>query len=168
MAENASWPCYTGSPQPGDGPFSLCPLVAAPCTAPGAAWTLGQGHSFTAARVAADAVINVDCNTCTPGTHAKLISSATCPRCASALSYNASEGAVHVDACPGMCLSNALVGGAAASCAGDEPWVGTQVHLVPCAQAQGAAGWQLQPAPAQAPVATLAFLGAFLNASAGQ
>ncbi len=168
MAENATWPCYTGSPQPGDGPFSLCPLVAAPCSAPGAAWTLGQGHSFTAARVAADAVVNVDCNACAPGTHAKLIASATCPRCASGLSFNASEGAVHVDACPGMCLSNARVGGAVASCAGNEPWVDTQVHLVPCAQAQGAAGWQLQPAPAQAPVATLAFLGAFLNASAGQ
>ena len=73
IAENATWPCYTGSPVPGDGPFSLCPLLAAPCSAPGAAWTQGpRDHSLTAARVARDAVVNVDCDTCTPGTHANL------------------------------------------------------------------------------------------------
>ena len=94
------------------------------------------------------------------------ISLATCPRCASGITYNASEGALHVDACPGMCLSNALLGGAAASCAGSEPWVDTQVHVVPCAQARGAGGWQLVPAPLQPPVATLAFLGAYLSGSA--
>ena len=167
MAENATWPCYTGSPTPGDGPFSLCPLVAAPCAAPGAAWTQGQqDHSLTAARVALDAVVNVDCDVCTLGTHAKLISQRTCPRCASGFSYNASEGALHVDACPGMCLSNALLGGALPSCAGNEPWLDTQVHLVPCEQARGAAGWQLALVPAPPPVATLAFMGAYLNASA--
>lgn len=167
IAANATWPCYTGSPQPGDGPFSLCPLLTAPCSAPGAAWTPGQrGSSLTAARVAPDAVLNVDCDTCTPGTHAKLISAATCPGCASGVSYNASEGSLRVTACPGMCLSNGLAGGARGSCAGNEPWQDTQVHVVPCEQARGAGGWLLAPVPPLPPVATLAFMGAYLRGAA--
>jgi hypothetical protein len=60
-----------------------------------------------------------------------------------------------------MCLSDGVAAGARPSCAGTEPWETTQVHLVPCAQAAGS--WTRAPVPAPPPVATLAFLGAFLQ-----
>ena len=54
---NASWPCYKG----GEGPFSVCPLVAAPCASPGAVAWVEAGGTFAAPGVAQDAVVNVDC-----------------------------------------------------------------------------------------------------------
>ena len=117
IAANATFPCYTG----GEGPFSLCPLVAADCAGAGAAWTPGLAGpmSLTALGVAQDAVVNVDCDQCAAGTHAKLIKNSGC-NCASALEYDAALGALRVAACPGMCLSNGIAAGAHASCAGVE------------------------------------------------
>ena len=154
---NASWPCYTG----GEGPFALCPLVAAPCASAGAvAWVGGAGGALAAPGVAADAVVNVDCDACAAGTHAKLISNGRC-NCASPLAFNASAGALQAVACPGMCLSDGAAPGALPSCAGSEPWEPTQVHLVPCQGARGS--WARVPAKAPPPTATIAFLGAFLQ-----
>ena len=159
IAENATFPCYTG----GVGPFKLCPLVAAQCSAR-TAWT-PSGQGWVALGVAADAVINVDCDTCDVGTHAKVISTSTCGACASALSYNATEGVLQVDACGGMCLSDGIVGGALPSCAGSEPHYDTQVHVVPCAGpgGGGGAGGGAPPPPPPPPIATLSFFGAFLD-----
>ncbi len=64
-----------------------------------------------------------------------------------------------------MCLSNGEVAGALPSCAGTEPWSATMVHLVDCGSAAG--GWSQVPIKAQPPVATLAFLGAFLQRQVG-
>lgn len=184
---NFSWPCYKG----GEGPFSVCPLVAAPCASPGAVAWVEAGGTLAAPGVAQDAVVNVDCvragarprarvaaaprrlttrthptqttasqDTCTAGTHAKLIGNKQC-NCASPLTFNASAGTLEASACPGMCLSDGVAAGARPSCAGTEPWEPTQVHLVPCAQAAGS--WARAPVPAPPPVATLAFLGAFLQ-----
>ena len=165
IADDAKWPCYTG----GEGPFQLCPLVAANCSNAGAAWTppSGDNNGWTALGIigSSDAVINVDCDTCSVGTHAKVISSSTCG-CASALTFNVSTSTIQIDACPDMCLSNGLVSGALPSCAGSEPWTLTQVHVVPCEVASGSEGWSRLDAPVfppSPPIATLAFLGAFLQ-----
>lgn len=154
--DNETFPCYSG----GAGPFELCPLVAASCGAR-AAWAAGAGGAWRAPGVAADAVLNVDCDGCAAGTHAKVIRAATCPGCGAALTFNESAGAIQVDACPGMCLSDGVAGGARASCAGDEPWSDNMVHLVPCAGA-GRGAWARGDAPPPRPVATVAFFGAFL------
>jgi hypothetical protein len=159
VATNATWPCFTG----GVGPFQLCPLVATECNAR-AVWT-PTGMGWAALGVSSDAVINVDCDECVIGTHAKVISTSTCATCASALTFNETSGALQVDACAGSCLSNGIVGGALPSCAGSEPFVDSQVHIVPCTNATGSAGWTLAeapPPPVAPPIATLAFFGAFL------
>lgn len=58
IAPNYTWPCYKG----GVGPFSVCPLVGAPCASPGGvAWMEGAGGALRAPAVAPDAVLNVDC-----------------------------------------------------------------------------------------------------------
>lgn len=158
IADNATFPCYTG----GVGPFKLCPLVATQCSAR-TAWT-PTGQGWAALAVAPDAVINVDCDKCDIGTHAKVISTGTCGACASALPYNVTEGALHIGACAGMCLSDGIVGGAHASCAGSEPYSDSQVHVVPCQG--GGVAWTREDAPPAPPalaVATLSFIGAFVE-----
>jgi hypothetical protein len=67
-----------------------------------------------------------------------------------------------------MCLTNGTAPGALKSCAGDEPWQPTQVHLAPCSDASTLGAWTAVVAPAAieaaaTPVATLATFGAFLN-----
>jgi len=160
MAQGASFPCWKG----GEGPFSLCPLVATACDTPASALTPGAfgPNTYGALALAPDATLNVDCNSCTLGTHVKIIKNGRCD-CSSTLSYNASLGTLEVVACPGMCLSNGLLPGANASCAGTEPWTPTQVHLIPCNSPAAVQAWELVAAPAPPPVATLSFLGAFLR-----
>jgi hypothetical protein len=158
MAANATFPCYVGGP----GPFSLCPLEATSCDSPGARWTLGAFGPGTlgALALAPDATVNIDCNNCGEGTHAKVIKNGDC-NCASPVTFNAAQGTLQAGACGGMCLSDGTTTGALPSCAGSEPWSPTMVHLVPCSKAMGA--WSMLPAPQQPPIATLAFLGAFLQ-----
>ena len=174
-ASAAAWPCYTGAAAPGGPAYALCPLQAAACGSDGGAWSqgapdaaagagAGAGAALVAARLAPDAVVNVDCNSCAQGTHAKVIANGNC-HCASGLAYSAPDGAIRALACPGMCLSNGTQPGAHASCAGAEPWSAAQVHLVPCGQASGSAGWTQRALPPAPPIATLAFVGAYLQRS---
>jgi hypothetical protein len=132
-------------------------------TAPGTLFALGLG---------ADATINIDCDVCTAGTHAKIIANSDCS-CSSALSYNASARQIGVDACAGMCLTDGIAPGALKSCAGDEPWQPTQLHLAPCSDPSTLGAWTrvvvppgtpIAAADASAPVATLVTFGAYLNA----
>lgn len=164
LAENATFPCYVGGP----APFSLCPLVSTPCSGKGVvAWTPGgvngQGSGLSAPGVSPDAVVNVDCNNCGVGTHAKLIKNTGC-NCESALTYNEAAQRIEVGACSGMCLSNGVVGGANASCAGVEPWLPTQVHLVECNTGRAEdVTWSRVSLPPTPPIVTMAFVGAFLQ-----
>ena len=163
IAPNATFPCWSGGNAPGGG-FHLCPLLAGDtaCSSAASLWTEGAFGEGTlgALAVAPDAVLNVDCNGCARGTHAKLIKTSNCGNCASLLSYNQATSTIGVPSCPGMCLSNGIALGANASCAGTEPWSPAQVHLVPCEQAQGSSGWTRVVPP---PIATLAFMGAYLQ-----
>jgi alpha-L-fucosidase len=155
MPDAQAWPCWVGDAQG----FRLCPLVAARCGGPASTWYDGGAGTLVARGAAPDAVINVDCDACAAGTHAKIIENAGCG-CASALQYDADARAVRVVACPGMCLSNGTVGGARKSCAGDEPVPDDAVHLVPCADAAGVNGWTRTDA-ARAPAGAIATLKTF-------
>jgi alpha-L-fucosidase len=159
MPDGATFPCWVGDAQD----FRLCPLVASSCDGPASVWSDGGSGTLVARGAAADAVINIDCNACAAGTHAKIIEDAGCS-CASALSYDAIARAIRVTACPGMCLSNGIVGGALKSCAGDEPSPDDMVHLVPCADAAGASGWTREAAERAggAAVATVKTLAAYV------
>lgn len=95
------------------------------------------------------------------GTHAKLIAG---NHYSSALNWDESFSQIRVVACPGMCLSNGQVPGALPSCAGDEPYTETQVHVDSCG-APSTRGWArtaVGPAPAVAN-ATVAAFGAYLQ-----
>jgi alpha-L-fucosidase len=170
-----TFPCYSAIPAPGGQNFSTCPAVAASCDAAAAAWTpspaagggAGQGWQELAALGAApDAVLAVDCNSCTEGTHAKIIANSNCG-CAQPVVFNESASALQLPRCPGMCLSNGVTPGAHAACAGNEPWYGTMVHVVLCSEASGASGWRrVAPAvafSAPAAIATIAEFGAYLQ-----
>lgn len=166
-----SFPCYTASPAPGVGPFETCMAVASDCAGAAAAWTptpAGVGQVFTALGAATDAVLAVDCNYCSVGTHAKIIANGNCD-CAQPVVYNATSRALELPRCPGMCLSNGITPGAVAACAGEEPWLTTMVHVVSCGDASGTSGWTRAAAAAAAPlppppaIATIAFFGAYLQ-----
>ena len=108
---------------------SLCPVVATEnCHAATSQWNMFQSGSWATAN-ASSQVINVDCDSCTIGTHAKLISGT---HYSSALSWDAEEKQIQVVSCPGMCLTNGQVSGALPSCAGNEPYVDLQVHVDNC------------------------------------
>jgi hypothetical protein len=137
IPQGESFPCWTG----GVGPFSLCPLVVSPCSDSTAAVVFevppGQG-GLIAESVAGNPVINVDCDTCTQGTHAKLLIG---DNYASGLAFvGANGGQIQVVSCPGMCLTNGTAGGAKPSCAGSEPWTDSMVHLDLCTS-ESTFGW---------------------------
>jgi len=169
LPDGQAWPCYVGPAQPGGEVFHLCPLVAASC-GPAAVWTPGDAAgTLFALSLSPSATINIDCDACTPGTHAKIIADGDC-NCASALVYDAAATQLAVAACSGMCLTNGTAPGAHASCAGDEPWTAEQLHLAPCSD-ESTRGWTRVPVPAAAaaPVrapaanATVAVFGAYLS-----
>ena len=165
--DGQAWPCYTGSAEPGGQLFHLCPLVAASCDGPAAVWSAGDAPgTLFALGAGADATINIDCDTCAAGTHAKIIADGDCG-CAAALAYDAALGQLAVTACQGMCLTNGTAPGARASCAGSEPYSPTQLHLAPCTDAS-TRGWRRVdaaglPAAATTVNATLATFGAYLS-----
>ena len=166
--DGEAFPCYTASPAPGVGPFSTCMAVASSCDGPAAAWTptaaAAGGQVLAALGAAADAVLAVDCDSCSVGTHAKIIANGNCD-CAQPVVYNGTSASLELPRCPGMCLSNGVAPGARAACAGDEPWLTTMVHVVACADASGASGWVRAAAASDPPaaVATIAAFGAFLQ-----
>ena len=167
--DGETFPCFVGPAQPGGQVFHLCPLVASSCDGPAAVWSSGDSpNSFYALGAGPDATINLDCDTCTAGTHAKIISDADCG-CSAALTFDAAAGQLRVDACAGMCLTDGAVAGALPSCAGNETVVPMQLHLARC-DGPGTTGWsRIEEAPVATamPVnATLAFVGAYLSAAA--
>lgn len=134
-----TWPCYTGRAVPGGEVFHLCPLVTASCNGPAAVWAPGDKTGTLSPVGIPEAIINIDCNTCAEGTHAKIIREADCG-CGSALTYDVTTQRLAVDMCPGMCLTNGIVAGARPSCAGNETWMPTQIHLASCANSS-TQGW---------------------------
>jgi len=150
----AAFPCWEGQAAPGGEVFHLCPLVAAPC-GPASAWTRGAASAWASA-AAPGALLNVDCDSCAAGAHAKIILEA-----GSTTTYDAAARRIRVDACPGMCLTNGVAPGARASCAGNETWYATQVHVDAC-DAASTASWTLADAAPAAP-ATIAAFGAYLS-----
>jgi len=168
--DGETFPCYAGQAAPGGPVFHLCPLVASGCDGAAATWTAGAAPgTLFALGAGPDATINVDCDVCDAGTHVKIIKNGDCG-CSTPLAYNATARQLAVVSCPGMCLTNGTAPGALKSCAGDEPWQPTQVHLAPCSDASTLDAWTAVVAPAAAeaeasaaPVATLATFGAFLN-----
>ena len=166
--DGAVFPCYVGNATPGGEVFHLCPLVASSCAGPAAAWTAGKdGSSLFAYGAGPDATINIDCDSCAAGTHAKIISNADCG-CAAALSYDAERKQIAVSACSGMCLTTGVAAGALPSCAGNETMLPTQVHLAPCSS-DDTVGWVRADAPERAasapaaPIATLKSFGAYVT-----
>jgi hypothetical protein len=162
IPSNASYPCWTG----GDGPFSLCPLVATTdCSAATSTWSVPAAGNvgFWSTAGSPAQVINVDCDACAIGTHAKLISGV---HYGSSLEWDDVLGQIRVSGCPGMCLTNGSAAGALPSCAGNEPWFTTQVHVDSCTAAS-THGWTLSPVgPAPSVVnVTIAALGAYLQVS---
>lgn len=160
IPDGESFPCWSG----GVGPFHLCPLVAASCAGAAARWWQrgGDGGGLFALDVDPTAMLNLDCNTCTAGTHAKLILAST----PTGVAFDAALGQLAVPTCPGMCLTNGTAAGALPSCAGIEPWTPTQVHLAPCVDA-ATRGWArvLSPGVSTPLVATVREFGAFLAVS---
>ena len=182
---NESFPCWTG----GEGPFVrsqrvdrhhpnpshhptappwpqlLCPLVASSnCSAATSQWEAPDNGPWTTADssgISTTQVVNVDCDTCNIGTHAKLIAGV---HYASPLAWDAANGQIQVVACPGMCLTNGIAPGALPSCAGDEPFLPVQVHVDNCSAAS-TKGWArstVGPSPVDIN-ATVAAFGAFLQ-----
>jgi len=159
-----AFPCWS------DANFALCPLVAVPagdCAAAGPAgvWELTQGGPWLSAATTPSSTpaINIDCNGCAVGTHAKLIDCGA--GCQTALTLVGDR--IRIDACPGMCLTNGTAPGALPSCAGSEPWSPPQIHADACA-ADSTAGWSIVPVAAEAgaaaaPQVTLAAFGAYLQ-----
>lgn len=169
--DGAAFPCSVGPAVPGGQVFHTCPLVASSCSGPAAVWTAGpEGNTLFALGAGPDATINVDCDACAAGTHAKLISDADCG-CSAALAYDGATKQLAVSACPGMCLTTGVSPGALPSCAGNETVIPTQVHLQPCTSAD-TVGWtrsaaagpsSAATATAPPPVATLKTFGAYVN-----
>jgi len=120
--DGETFPCYTGSAVPGGEIFHLCPLVAASCEGLAAVWMTGSKAGTLVPVSIPQATINIDCNTCSEGTHAKLIQTSDCG-CGSAFTYHADTERIAVDMCPGMCLTNGTAAGAKPSCAGSETCV---------------------------------------------
>jgi hypothetical protein len=152
-----AFPCWS------DANFALCPLVATDCATAGAAgtWTVQGGAWFAPVGAPSTPAINVDCNNCAVGTHAKLVDCG--PNCRTSLELSGEQ--ILVTACPGMCLTNGTAGGALPSCAGSEPWSDTMIHLDACTE-DSTRGWVRVPLPppvASAVRATLASFGAYLQ-----
>ena len=135
-------------------------MASTDCNASTSLWAAPPNGSW-ATIGAPDQVANIDCDVCAVGTHAKLIAGA---HYASALDWDESTGQIRIPSCPGMCLTNGQAPGALPSCAGNEPYTETQVHVDSCS-AQSTHGWErtaLGPAPA-AVNATVAAFGAYLQ-----
>lgn len=123
-----------------------CPITLGDCSDPtGSTWawaTMGGGKGVTLTNTLpayAGSVINVDCNSCTPGTLVKVIDRGSY---ANALTWSSSGGGVmQVDLCPGMCLSGTTTIPRNTPCkAGEWYQSSTQVVLVKCSDPD-ASGW---------------------------
>lgn len=123
MVANGTFPCWIGG---GSYNFHLCPLVVGDCALPSALWGVGEG--VISSDLGPGLGINIDCDTCTTGTPAKLLNGSS-----SRLEYNSTAQQIHVTSCPGMCLTVGGVGGTRAPCGGGtEPWTPEQIHVAPC------------------------------------
>lgn len=153
-----AFPCWSGSAVPGGEVFHLCPLVATRCDASAlTTWSAPPGGAWSPVSTPG-ATVNVDCNACTVGAHAKVMLEAS-----GAFTWDAAAARIRIDACPGMCLTNGVAPGALPSCAGHEPYTAQQVHVDAC-DAPSTAGWvraDAVGAPAQPPAVVAAF-GAYL------
>lgn len=134
---NDSFPCWSGAATPGGQVFHLCPLVGAPwaCGLPNTSvWSTPDNNAWSPVNLPT-AFINIDCNACSVGTHAKLILDISSP-----LTWDETTQRIRINSCPDMCLTNGIDGGARPSCAGNEPWDDTMVHVDSCT-ATSTAGW---------------------------
>jgi len=128
--DGEAFPCWTG----GVGPFSLCPLVAASsCAGPASVWA-SRPHSLGSHRQPTHpGLVPTLTSTVTSALSAHMQSSSLAFATASALTWDAEASQIRVDSCPGMCLTNGIAPGALPSCAGNEPWSPTMVHIDNCA-----------------------------------
>ena len=103
---------------------------------------------YSAAWPTATAVI--DCASCAAGAPATLTgppargaSSSAAEGAATGFIFNRTSGSIEVAGCAGMCLSSGSAGATPPRCGGNassEPWLPTQLHLVPCSSSE-AGGW---------------------------
>lgn len=130
----ATFPCWVGGTN--GQTFHLCPLVASPCSAAGntSVWRTNQGGVWSSFGMPG-VMLNIDCDNCAVGTHAKAMIEASSP-----LSWNAATNQIEVGGCGGMCLTTGIAPGALPSCAGNETWFPTQVHVDLCS-ASSTQGW---------------------------
>jgi hypothetical protein len=135
LATAGAWPCWTAP-----AGFSTCPLTAGPCASAPLWQLLSDGSLVTSAASGEPLPVNLDCDQCSAGTVAKLISSGASP-----LALLAGPQQLQSRACGSsspMCLTTGSAAGARKPCGGgSEPWGASQLHLQPCSSAD-TVGWR--------------------------
>ena len=131
----------TGFPCAG-GWSDSCPVILGSCSDPTSNWAWAgiAGDERTLSNTSpgyAGSVLNIDCDSCTAGTLAKVSSNRGY---ASAVVF--SGGQLQAQACPGMCLSGLSSAPRTRPCKAGEPFSGAQVILVPCGSSD-ANGWSV-------------------------
>lgn len=141
LTTSGPYPCYEQSQG-----WELCPLIASTSNCNNASysplWSYEDSSAKLLSNFSTGAAVNIDCNSCDTGTVAKLFSDG-----ASGLKYNKTSKQFIVTGCGtnpnSMCLSTGLVGGANKPCGGGgEPYLDTQIHLVPC-NSSDSIGWTM-------------------------
>jgi len=130
-----------------ESPFGgMSPLSLGPCMGAAAQWRLTGDTRVTSAAWLAS--LNIDCDSCTAGSVAKLMAQRTdgAGKATGGLAFSSvGGGQLQVAGCAGMCLSNGGAGARKPCGSAAEPWTSTQLHVVPCASAD-AGGWSVEPA----------------------
>lgn len=135
LVPSGPFPCWNAS-----AGFSVCPLVVGACTGDDSLWTVDAAAGTITSALYAPAPIDVDCDSCSEGSVAKLISSG-----AAVLIFDAQAAQIKIPACASStpkCLTTGVAAGATPPCGGGgEPWSPTQVHVLRCSNASATVGW---------------------------